>query len=397
MTRILTSLDQIQRRARDLLPPAVYHYVEGGKEGERTVAANARAFDRVLFSPKVAAGVTDPVVATTVLGREIAMPVIIAPTGYVRIVHPDGELAAARAAARAGIPIAISTLSAEPVDAVTAANSEAWFQLYMIGGREGARFSMDRAREAGCRVLIVTVDVAAVTPHDRSSRRIPARLTPASALGLLPEIWNRPRWLLSLLRGGLVMSAPNAPLKADGSAMVLQEAGRLLTAAPPNWEDLAWIRSQWDGPMVVKGVLRIDDAMRAIDIGADAISVSNHGGKVLDGTPAALSVLPEIVDAVDGRLEVLLDGGVRRGADVVRACALGAKAVLIGRAYLWGLACRGESGVSEVLDLFRWSMTATLSQLGCPSIAAVDRSWLRPLPEPHDWNDFGVESEACAR
>jgi isopentenyl diphosphate isomerase/L-lactate dehydrogenase-like FMN-dependent dehydrogenase len=238
-------------------------------------------------------------------------------------------------------------------------------------------------------VLAVTVDVAAAAPSDRLTRPLPSNLSPGSVLRFLPEALRRPRWLADFLRGGLAMRAPNAPRKPDGREYQLAEIGSLIVRTPPTWEDLAWIRRQWSGKLLLKGILRTDDAERAAALGADGVSVSNHGAKVLDGTPAALAVLPEIVDAVGHELEVLLDGGVRRGADVVRACALGARAVFIGRAYLWGLAAEGETGVRDILELFRRGIAATLADLGCPSIGALDRSYLRPLPTQSEWNELG--------
>jgi isopentenyl diphosphate isomerase/L-lactate dehydrogenase-like FMN-dependent dehydrogenase len=236
---------------------------------------------------------------------------------------------------------------------------------------------------------MVTVDVAGIAPSDRINRALPSNISLRSALSFLPEAWHRPGWLASFLRGGLTMRAPNAPRKPTGEEFELAEIGELIVCTPPSWADLEWIRAQWKGSLVLKGVMRVDDAERAVAIGADAISVSNHGAKVLDGTPASLAVLPEIAEAVGHKLDVLLDGGVRRGADVVRACALGAKAVLIGRPYLWGLAAGGEAGVSDILALFRRGLSATLADLGCPSIRAVDRSWLRPLPPQSQWNELG--------
>jgi isopentenyl diphosphate isomerase/L-lactate dehydrogenase-like FMN-dependent dehydrogenase len=367
----------------------VYGYIDGGKEAEATAIANELAFSRVLFSPKIGTGITRPQIAATVLGQSIAMPVIIAPTGFIRIVHCDGELGAARAAAAAGIPIVVSNVCGVPVQTVREANPDTWFQLYMLGGREGAAFAMDLARKAQCRVLVVTLDVAGIAPSDRMNRPLPGSISFRNALQFLPEAWRTPRWLLSFLRGGLTMNAPNAPRKANGEQFALGEIGSLIVGTPPSWADLEWIRAQWQGPLVLKGILRADDAERAAAIGADAIAVSNHGAKVLDGTPASVTVLPEIVDAVGHELDVLLDGGVRRGADVVRACALGAKAVLIGRPYLWGLAAGGQAGVVDILSLFRRGISSTLANLGCPSIQALDRSWLRPLPQPSQWNELG--------
>jgi isopentenyl diphosphate isomerase/L-lactate dehydrogenase-like FMN-dependent dehydrogenase len=383
------SVEAARRAAKRRLPPSVYGYVDGGKEAESTAVANEMAFSRVLFSPKVGTGITRPETAITVLGQELSMPLIIAPTGFIRIVHADGELGAARAAASMGVPIALSSLCSVPLKTVCAAHPGTWFQLYMLNGRDGAQHAMDVARQAGCRVLVVTVDVAGVAPSDRSLRRLPSSFALGPVLKFLPEALLKPRWLADFLRGGLSMHAPNAPRKPDGAEYTLAEIGSLIVSTPPTWEDLAWIRRQWSGPLVLKGIMRADDAERAAVLGADGISVSNHGAKVLDGTPAALAVLPEIVDAVGQKLDVLLDGGVRRGADVVRACALGARAVFIGRAYLWALAAEGETGVCDILELFRRGIVATLADLGCPSVLALDRDWLRPLPSQSRWNEVG--------
>jgi pre-mycofactocin synthase len=381
------SVEAARRAAQRRLPPAIYGYVDGGKEAETTAVANELAFSRVLFAPKVGSGAASPDLRIQVLGEWLEMPVIIAPTGFIRIVHPEGELALSSGAAASGIPIALSHLCSEPLARMCQLHPNTWFQIYMLGGRPGAEHAMSLAREAGCRTLIVTVDVAATAPADRVNRRLPASLSARDILRYAPEAVLRPRWLLSFLRGGLRMGAPNAPRKPAGGEYSLAEFGGLITGTPPSWQDLEWIRASWSGKLVLKGILRVDDAERAAALGADGICVSNHGAKVLDGTPASISVLPEIADAVGHRLEVLLDGGVRRGADVIRACALGAKAVLIGRPTLWALAAGGETGVVDLLSLLKRGMSATLANLGCPSVHAVDRSWLRPLPTPAEWND----------
>ncbi|MDX2276939.1 MAG: alpha-hydroxy acid oxidase [Hyphomonadaceae bacterium] len=387
MTINFSSVEHARRLAQGRLPPAVYHYIQGGKENEQTSRANELAFGRILFEPHLGEAITKADTRTKVLGREIAMPVMIAPTGFIRIVHRDSEPGAARAAKAAGIPIVISHVSGAPARQICALNDDTWFQLYMINGRKGVEASIELARAAGCRVLAITVDLSAITPFDRISRPLPTKADFANAVAFLPEVWNRPSWLFSLLAGGLTMNAPNAPPSSDGKVMAVAEVGKLLTATPPTWDDVAWIRKQWDGPLLVKGVMRADDARRALQCGADAVSVSNHGGKVIDGVPAAVSLLPEIVEAVDDKMEVLLDGGVRRGADIVRACALGAKAVMIGRPYLWGMAVAGESGVAAILRLFQRGVASTLAAIGCPSINALDRSFLRPLPHQTQWNE----------
>ena len=380
MTRLaIRSVREARELAKARLPHAIFDYIDGGKEEALCNRRNEEAFARVLFSPKVCMGKAPIDISATILGDKLSMPLVIAPTGPVRFIHPDGEIGAAKAAAAMGIPISISTLCSTPVQEVVQANEKTWLQLYMIKGREGASYTMNLAREAGCHVLVMTLDVAAITPTDHIGPALPMSIDLKSAIGFFPEAWRRPGWLLSQLRDGLDMRAPNAPPHEDGRSMQLSEAGARLTASAPDWEDVKWVRDQWQGKLVVKGVLRVDDALKAAEIGADAISVSNHGGKVLDAAPAALSVLPEISEAVGTRIEVLLDGGVRRGADVVRARALGAKAVMIGRPYLWGLACRGGRGVSEVLSLFERGMRSTLRQIGCPSFEALNRDWIYTL------------------
>jgi isopentenyl diphosphate isomerase/L-lactate dehydrogenase-like FMN-dependent dehydrogenase len=391
------SVEEAKEIARRKLPEAVFHYIDGGKEAETTVACNEAAFGRVFFDAPVCPSATRPDLSTTLFGRTVAMPLAIAPTGFVRIVHPDGESAAARAAAAAGVPMVISTWCGTPAAEIVAANPDTWFQLYVINGRDGAAYSVDLAREAGCRVLVVTADIAGVCPSDRRAPPLPETMDLRAALAFAPQAWSRPRWLWDLLRGGLAMKAPNAPRTPDGAELRVQQAGALLAASPPDWDDLAWIRRRWDGPMVLKGVMRARDARRAADLGIDGVIVSNHGGKVLDGVPATLSVLPEIAEAVEGRCEVLLDGGVRRGADIVKARALGARAVLIGRPYLWGLAVGGEAGVSRVLSLFRRSLAGTMANLDLASTAQIDRAALRELPDLVRWNLLGAEAQtACA-
>ena len=377
--RAFTSVEEARQLARRALPEAVWHYVDGGKEAEQAPAANEAAFARVLFDVPVCPTQNRPDISTRLLGRRVAMPLVIAPTGFIRIIHADGELGAARAAAASGVPIAISTWSGTPAGDVVAANPETWFQLYMLNGRDGAAYCIDLAKEAGCRVLVVTADIAGVCPSDRIAPPLPETMSLSAALAFAPQAWSRPRWLWALLRGGLAMTAPNAPRNADGSQLRVQQAGGLMTATPPSWEDLAWMRKRWDGPMVLKGVMRAADARRAAELGLDGVIVSNHGGKVLDSVPATLSVLPEIAEAVGDRCEVLLDGGVRRGADIIKARALGAKAVLIGRPYLWGLALDGEAGVARVLSLFKRSLAGTLANLDRPDIDTVDASVLRSI------------------
>ena len=349
----------------------MYWFIEGGTEADLTVRANEQAFDQIGFRPRVANDHLPKGLATTVLGRELAMPVITAPAGLIRIAHPDGELGVARAAEAAGIAVGVSILASHSIEAITDVASDVWFQLYMIGGRDGTEVAIDRARAAGCRVLMVTVDKAAATggkDRPRVRSEVPSHIDLKTALRFAPEVLLRPRWGYNFLKGGLRLEVPNAPTVVPGEVMTVSEGGAALLEYPPTWDDIAWIREQWDGPFVVKGIVSPDDARHAADLGVDAVSVSNHGGNSLDGGPAAIDALPAIVEAVDDRIEVLLDGGIRRGGDVVKAVALGARAVLIGRGYVWPLAVSGEQGVHEILQLFRRGIDATLALLACPSI-----------------------------
>ena len=372
-----TSVEQARRLAKRRLPPSVYGFIEGGNEQGSTVRANVEAFSEIGFRPRVASSTAPRDLSVSVLGRTISMPVITTPAGFIRIAHQDGELAVARATAAQGIPIGLSILASVPVEQVVEANPDTWFQLYLIGGREGTAAAIERAKAAGCRVLIVTVDLAAGTGGTDWRRPIapPGRIDARAVLRHGPEMALHPRWALQFLRGGLDMVAPNAP-GVDGRPMTVAEGSAALRAHPPTWDDIAFIRALWDGPLVVKGIVTGDDARRAADMGVDAVSVSNHGGNGLDGAPATIRALPEVVAAVGDRIEVYLDGGVRRGGDVVKAVALGARAVLIGRAYIWPLAVGGEQGVASVLAQFRKGIDGTLRLLDVESVSALDRSVL---------------------
>jgi isopentenyl diphosphate isomerase/L-lactate dehydrogenase-like FMN-dependent dehydrogenase len=365
--------------ARRRLPTSVYRYIEGGTGEELTVAANREAFRQVTFRPRVAVLHPDHQLRTTVVGQDIAMPVILAPAGYIRLAHRHGEVGAARAAGRAGIPIGISTLSSYPIEEVAAAaTGPVWYQLYFAGGRAGAVIAIDRARAAGCSALIVTVDLAAAAGRERALRggAIPTRVTVGNAARFAPEVVLKPGWLVDFVRDGLRLDVPNVRTTPDGPPLSAAAASRSMVGSAPTWADLAWIKDRWRGPIIVKGVITADDARRAVDHGADAVGVSNHGGNALDGTPAALRVLPRVVDAVGGQVDVLVDGGIRRGSDVIKAVAIGARAVLAGRAYIWGLGAAGEAGVDQVLRILGDDMERTLALLGCPSVSALDRSYV---------------------
>jgi heme/flavin dehydrogenase (mycofactocin system) len=361
-----------QRRAKRHLPRDVYGALVAGAEAGVTSRDNVAAFSELGFAPHVAGLPATRAMATTVLGQDISLPVLISPTG-VQAVHPDGEVAVARAAAARGTAMGLSSFASKPIEAVIAANPKTFFQMYWVGGRDEMLARMNRAREAGAVGVIVTLDWSFSFGRDWGSPRIPEKITFQEMLRQAPTALSRPAWFAQWLRAGSIpdLTVPNLPVGGAAAPTFFGAYGQWMATTPPSWEDVAWLRSQWDGPFMLKGVTRIDDAKRAVDAGVSAISVSNHGGNNLDGTPATIRLLPDIAQAVGDQVEVLLDGGVRRGGDVVKALALGARAVMIGRAYLWGLGANGQAGVENVLDLLRSGIDACLLGLGHSSIAEL--------------------------
>ncbi len=354
-----------QRRARRRLPKSVYSALIAGAEAGVTLADNLAAFAELGFAPHVAGARVGRDTTTTVMGQEIALPVLISPTG-VQSVHPDGELAVARAAAARGTAMGLSSFASKPIEDVVAANPQTFFQIYWCGSREQIAARLERARAAGAVGMIVTLDWTFSHSRDWGSPWIPVRVDLKAMLRLAPEALARPQWSIEWIRGGGPpdLTVPNMA-EAGATAPTFFEAyGGWMMTPPPSWEDLRWLREQWDGPFMLKGVMRVDDARGAADAGFTAISVSNHGGNNLDGTPASIRALPAVVEAVGDRVEVLLDGGIRRGSDVVKALALGARAVMIGRAYLWGLAAAGQAGVENVLDILKAGIDSALLGLG---------------------------------
>ena len=367
----LTSVAQAHHIAKRKLPKSVYEFVEAGTERRSTTGANIEGFEEIGLHQRVLDSHEPRKLATTVLGREISMPLMTTPAGFIRVAHPEGELGVAKAVEKAGTAIGLGILASYPVEEITAAASDVWFQLYMIGGREGSAVAIERARRAGCRVLIVTVDFAASSgPHDlpRGRPGVPDRVDLKTALAYAPEMVFRPGWALSFVRAGLELKFPNAPAVNGNAVLSAGQAAMGIMSYPPTWDDIAWVRKQWDGPLVVKGILHPADARRAVEVGADGVTVSNHGGNALDTSRATIRALPEVVDAVDGRAEVFLDGGVRRGSDVVKALALGARAVLVGRPYIWALAAGGSEGVSQILEVYRRGIDGTLKLIDSPSV-----------------------------
>jgi heme/flavin dehydrogenase (mycofactocin system) len=361
-----------QRRAKKRLPKSVYGALAAGAEKGLTVRDNVEAFSELGFAPHVAGLSASREMATNVMGQDISLPVIISPTG-VQAVHPDGEVAVARAAAARGTAMGLSSFASKPVEEVAAANPKTFFQMYWVGTRDDMAARMERARRAGATGMIVTLDWSFSFGRDWGSPHIPEKMTVKEMLKLAPEGLARPAWLLQWARIGKFpdLTVPNLPVGGEPAPTFFAAYGQWMGTRPPSWEDVAWLRQQWNGPFMLKGVTRIDDAKRAVDAGVTAISVSNHGGNNLDGTPATIRLLPDIAKSVGDQVEVLLDGGIRRGGDVAKALALGAKAVMIGRAYLWGLGAAGQSGVENVLDLLRSGLDACVLGLGHSSIAQL--------------------------
>ncbi len=364
---------EAQRRSKEFLPPSVYAALVAGSERGRTPDENKDAFAELQFAPHVAGHHAERDLSTTIMGIPVSMPVMISPTG-VQAIRPDGEVAVARAAANRGTIMGLSSFASKPVEEVTAANENTFFQMYWTGTREAMVERMDRARAAGAKALISTTDWSFSIGRDWGSPSIPERMNLAAIIKMAPEGIIRPKWTLTWLKAGLPdLTAPNLK-PANGPAPTFFEAyGEWSQTPPPSWEDLEWLRKEWGGKFMLKGVTRIDDAKRAIDIGADAISVSNHGGNNLDTTPATIRALGPIANAVGDQVEVLLDGGIRRGGDVAKALALGARAVMIGRAYLWGLGANGQTGVENVLDLLRMGLDSAVLGLGHKSISELGR------------------------
>ncbi|SFT51482.1 L-lactate dehydrogenase (cytochrome) [Geodermatophilus amargosae] len=366
---------EAQRRAKRRLPKGVYGALVAGSEKGLTVDDNIRAFEELGFAPHTAGLANERRMATRVMGQDVSMPVLISPTG-VQAVHPDGEVAVARAAAARGVAMGLSSFASKPVEEVVAANPQTFFQMYWVGTREEMLARMDRARRAGAVGMIATLDWSFAYGRDWGSPFIPAKIDFEAARRYAPQVLMRPRWLAAFARTGRIpdLTVPNMVATPGEQAPTFFGAYGMWQASPmPGWDDLAWLREQWDGPFMLKGVMRVDDAKKAVDAGVTAISVSNHGGNNLDGTPASIRALPAVAEAVGDQVEVLLDGGIRRGTDVAKALALGAKAVMIGRAYLWGLAANGQAGVENVLDLLRDGLGSALTGLGRDSVADLAR------------------------
>jgi L-lactate dehydrogenase (cytochrome)/glycolate oxidase len=363
-----------QRRAQKRLPKSVYGALIGGSEKGLSSMDNLDSFDQLGFAPHVAGLSNERQMTTTVMGQMVSMPVLISPTG-VQAVHPLGEVAMARAAANRGVAMGLSSFASCSIEDVCAASNQVFFQMYWSGHRDTMVQRLERARAAGAKGIILTLDWSFSNGRDWGSPWIPDKIDLKAVAKLAPQVVARPRWFCSFVKSGHLptLTTPNmAPLGAKPPTF-FGAYYEWMQSPLPRWDDVAWLRAQWEGPFMVKGVSRVDDAKRVVDLGATALSVSNHGGNNLDGTPAPIRCLPAVVDAVGDQIEVLLDGGVRRGSDVVKALSLGARAVMIGRASLWGLAANGQAGVENVLDVLRGGIDSALLGLGRSNISELAR------------------------
>lgn len=378
--RKAASVADLRTMARRRLPRGVFDYIDGGAEDEMTLAANVEAYRRVGFAPRVLRDVGEVDTSSTLLGKPLPIPVVLAPTGFTRIADPAGELAVARAARRAGVPYALSTLGTRSIEEVAAVGSDRlWFQVYVWKDRGLMVDLVDRAAASGYEALCITVDTAVLGRRERDVRRgftLPPKIGPSTILdGAL-----HPGWAWRFVTSEPILFANVAGQGVGDGAEAISLADYVGHQFDPalSWDDVAWFRERWHGPIVLKGIQTVADAVIAADNAVEAIALSNHGGRQLDSAPVPLDLLPHVAEAVGGRVEIICDGGVRRGSDIVKALALGADACMAGRAYLYGLGAAGERGVDHVLQLLAADMKRTMALIGCRSVSSIDRDLVSP-------------------
>jgi L-lactate dehydrogenase (cytochrome) len=384
-TRRLTTaanVEDLRRIAKKRLPAGVFDYIDGTAEDESAMSRNASRFSDRTLVPRVLRDVSNIDASTMILGQRAPMPLIIAPTGFPRIAHPDGELATAKAAARAGIPFSLSTMGTRSIEEVAeVCDGRKWFQVYVWRDRELTKDMLARCKEHGYEALYITVDTAVLGRRERDVRR-GMSLPPKLGLDTFIEGAMRPGWVMDFLRNepivfsNVAVSTKRLSKGTEDGSSAVSLAEYINSQFDPglSWDDVAWIRSQWDGPVILKGIQSVADAKIAANEGIDAIALSNHGGRQLDSSPAIIDLVSPVADAVGGQIEIYCDGGVRRGSDVLKAVALGADACMIGRPHLYALAAGGEAGVDHVLNFFQQGLEQTMALTGIASIADADRS-----------------------
>jgi L-lactate dehydrogenase (cytochrome) len=377
------NIKDLRRLARARLPDVVFDYLDGAADDEVTLRDSEQAFQDVIFKPRFAVATPSCDLSVTVLGHKLAVPFMLGPIGYSRLMHPRGELAASKAAGKNGTGYILSTLSGHPLEDVKAQSAgPTFFQLYLAGGRAAAEAGIARAKKAGYAGLFVTIDTPVAGNRERDARNGMKALmgkNPFAKIPYLADILSHPRWLAAFIADGMVGPFPNVVVPGSGPLAAIDVAAAL-ESAQVSWTDLKWIREQWNGPIVMKGVMTADDARRSVDAGAQGIVVSTHAGRQLDCVAGSLRVLPGIVEAVGDKIEVIFDGGIRRGSDAVKAIGLGAKAVLLGRGYAYGMAAAGDAGIERAIEIFRADIIRTLKLLGCSSISQVNSDYVTTRP-----------------
>lgn len=375
--RRVVNIEDLRQLARKRVPLPIFDYVDGGADGEVTLGDNRRSWDEVLFRPHNAVNVTQPDLRTSVIGCDLALPMLLGPIGFTRLINSQGECAVASAASEAGIGFCMSSFSGYSCQAVAdGAKAPLWYQLYLAGGRAVVEGTLERAWKAGFKVLAVTIDTNVPGNRERDLHNGSPFLMSGNMLRMLPylpSIIRKPGWLAQFMKDREAMFFPNIQLPGKG-ACPATDVRAMLTGAVVTWNDMKWIRQTWPGPIVTKGVITGDDARRAFDAGSSGVIVSNHGGRQLDTCYPTLRALPEVVRAVNGQGPVLVDGGIRRGGDILKALCMGAQAVLIGRAYAYGLAAEGRAGVARAIAILKADLERTMALLGCSSLKELDAS-----------------------
>jgi L-lactate dehydrogenase (cytochrome) len=379
MAPVITCIDDLKALARRRVPRMFFDYADSGSWTESTYRANEEDFQRIKFRQRVAVNMENRSIASTMIGEKVAMPVAIAPTGLTGMQHADGEILAARAAERFGIPFTLSTMSICSIEDIAAATTRPfWFQLYVMKDRDFINRLIDRAKAANCSALVITLDLQILGQRHKDLRN-GLSAPPKPTLKTLLNLATKPQWCLGMLGtqrrsfGNIVGHARNVSDLSSLSAWTAQQFDPALS-----WNDVEWIKKRWGGKIILKGILDAEDARLAVETGADALIVSNHGGRQLDGAPSSIAALPEIVDAVGSSIEVHLDGGIRSGQDVVKALALGAKGTYIGRAFLYGLGAMGEAGVTRCLQIIGNELDLTMAFCGLRDVHDIDKKILLP-------------------